>query len=202
MRQYILPLSFNGESSLTLYGKESKYLVKVLRLGVGEQLLGRDRVGNAYLLTIVQTTSSSCTLRCEIPTTTITVDEAQPAYTGPWPQLTLMQALLKGRKEDELIRQATEIGVKTITLIKSQNCVTDGSGCTEQRMERLQKKVREALQQSGSTTPTTIQSGVIDLADLPAGGQTEAWPSFSTTLMTGRHKPFPPPYSTTVSRIP
>ncbi len=167
MRQLILPSSYEGEGDLTLSGKESRYLVRVLRLGEGDRVAGRTASGQSQNFIITKVTKEGCTLT---PTDEAVSDsrEALPAFQGPFPNLVLLQCLLKGRKEDEVVRQAAEIGVATIALVESQHCVATAKERANQRLERLNTKVREALQQSGSPVPTNIEPKILPLADLPS----------------------------------
>ncbi len=173
MRQYVLPQSFNGEPSLIVTGKESQYLVKVLRLKEGQQILGRDKSGNRYQLTISSIERNQCTLACQ------KLDEAKeaettdelPSYGGPYPNLVLLQCLCKGKKEEQIVRQATEIGVTKIALVHSRYCVPDLSSKSDKaldnRFDRLQKQIKEALQQSGSPLPTVLIQEILELKNLP-----------------------------------
>lgn len=170
MRQFILPPSYTGEGELTLKGKESRYLTRVLRLKIGQQIVGRSSSGETLVMTITSISKEHCTL---IAVSTATAEETVqserlPAYTGPFPSLWLMQCVLKGRKEDEVVRQATEIGATSIVLVKSRNAVPDAKERGGGRIARLEAKVREALQQSGSAIPTRIEPEIIALADVPA----------------------------------
>ncbi len=173
MRQYILPKTFKGESSLVLKGKESQYLSKVLRLKEGQHILGRDHEGKAYQLTVDRISNRECTLSCQQveEDASVQTTDALPSYTGPYPNLTLMQCLCKGKKEEQIVRQATEIGTREIVLIQSRYCVPDLSGKREKaldnRFQRLDRQVKEALQQSGSPVPTEIVPKVIALTEIP-----------------------------------
>lgn len=173
MRQYILPKTFKGESSLTLKGKESQYLSKVLRLKEGQHILGRGQDGKSYQLTIEKIEKQECRLSCmELKEdASVQTTDALPSYAGPYPNLTLMQCLCKGKKEDQIVRQATEIGVREIVLVQSRYCVPDLSSKSEKalgnRFERLDRQVKEALQQSGSPISTEMVPEVITLSEIP-----------------------------------
>ncbi len=173
MRQYVLPRTYQGEETLILKGKESQYLNKVLRLKEGQQILGRDLKGNTYQLTIVGQDKDECRLSCmriEESASAQTTDTL-PSYGGPYPHLVLLQCLCKGKKEEQIVRQATEIGVRQITLVQSKYCVPDltgkGDKAFKNRLERLEKQRKEALQQSGSPIPTEITQEILPLFDLP-----------------------------------
>lgn len=165
MRLFLLPKTFNNETSITLTGKDYNYIVNVLRLKKGQQISARDRNGNTYTLEILQSTGSSCTLSCQ-------KSEKAEEFTDTLPQdrpqvpIVLYQCLPKGRKTDEIIKRATEIGVQRIVLVKSKNCVSDYSGKEESKLSRYDSIITEAVQQSGSTVPTQAE-GVIDISKVP-----------------------------------
>jgi len=175
MRQYLLDPSFTGEQkNLILTDKESQYLTKVLRLKVGERLLGRDRTGKTWLLELEQIGKNSCILSVS-PLGEGEVDVATddlPSYKGSYPRIFLYQCLCKGKKNETIVRQATEIGVEEITLVQSKFCVKDYSlkkGTTlGPQKERLESQIKEAIQQSGSPIPTYLTEQIITLADLPS----------------------------------
>ncbi|NBK21065.1 MAG: 16S rRNA (uracil(1498)-N(3))-methyltransferase [Spirochaetia bacterium] len=174
MRQYLLDASFTGEQkNLILTDKENQYLTKVLRLKVGERLLGRDRTGKTWLLELEQIGKNSCILSVS-PLGEDEVDvatDALPSYKGGYPRIFLYQCLCKGKKNETIVRQATEIGVEEITLVQSKFCVKEysykkGKGLGPQK-DRLEAQIKEAIQQSGSPIPTHLTDDVIDLADIP-----------------------------------
>lgn len=167
MRQFILPPSYGGEGELTIEGKESRYLTRVLRLKVGDQIIGRLGDGSTRTMTITSLSKERCTL-VSVPSTHSVTSEELPAYNGPFANITLMQCVLKGRKEDDLVRQATEIGVSSIVLVQSRHSIPDAKEKGQSRIARLKAKVREALQQSGSPIPTHLEETIIALSDLPA----------------------------------
>lgn len=159
---------------MVLEGKESQYLTKVLRLKVGQQILGRDAKGNRYVLKLTDIARHSCTLSCTVAEAQDSVQSTDelPSFQGPYPNLVLLQCLCKGKKEEQIVRQATEIGVHTIALVSSRYCVTDLSDKKESalasRFERLEAQIKEAIQQSGSPVPTQLERNVIPLSELPS----------------------------------
>ena len=174
MRQYLLDSSFTGEQKkLIITDKESMYLTKVLRLKVGERLLGRDRNGKPWLLQLEQIEKNSCILSIS-PLGEGEVDVATdslPSYKGSYPRLFLYQCLCKGKKNETIVRQATEIGVEEITFVLSKFCVKDFSYKKGNSLgpleDRLESQIKEAIQQSGSPIPTHLSQEIIPLADIP-----------------------------------
>lgn len=173
MRQYVLPQSYRGTPFLELEGKESQYLTRVLRLKVGQQILGRDCQGVKYLLTIKEIRDQSCMLSCQQVDQMEAVEttDTLPSYQGPYPNLVLLQCLCKGKKEEQIFRQATEIGATTLALVSSRYCVADLSEkkdkAVQARFERLESQIKEALQQSGSPIATHLVKQVLDLQEVP-----------------------------------
>ena len=66
MRLFLLPSSFKGEHdkahSLEIAGKEYNYLVNALRLKEGQKIMGRDRSGALWDLTIDEICNGHCKL--------------------------------------------------------------------------------------------------------------------------------------------
>lgn len=166
MRLYLLPANFTGEPFLTLDGKDYNYLIRVLRLGNGSSIMGRDKNGGIWDLQICSIDDSSCTVSVskaeKLKERTDTLPES-----GPSQDIILYQCMPKGRKSDDIVRMACEAGVRKIVFVKSRNCTCDFSGKDDTRFRRLGAVVKEAIQQSGSCISTEIE-GIIDIADVPS----------------------------------
>jgi len=148
MRLYLLPKEFSGESLLLLEGKEAHYLTKVLRMQVGSRFAGRDHKGKLWDLEITHKAKNTCTIRCAQAGQEVQeASDDLPAYNGPFPNLSLYQCLCKGKKMEQIARQATELGVARIIPVQSVHSVVDLS----------KKEVEEAIQQSGSAVPTVVE---------------------------------------------
>jgi 16S rRNA (uracil1498-N3)-methyltransferase len=173
MRQYLLGPSFSGQTNFTVFGKESQYLTRVLRIKEGQCFAGIDRNGVIWDLQMESIGKDSCTLSCqeaEEGKAKQTTD-SMPSYCGPFPKLFLYQCICKGKKIEQIVRQATEIGVEEINLVQSKYCVSDFSNKTDKavslRTERLEAQIKEAIQQSGSPIATHMGETTIKLEDLP-----------------------------------
>lgn len=164
MRIFVLPNTFDGSSSLSLTGKDYNYIVNVLRLTVGKSLTGRDRNGQIWNLTIEDISNKTCFLKAEPAQQACETTDTMP-QDRPQCNIILYQCLPKGRKADDIVRKATETGVRQIVLVKSKNCVADLSGKEESRISRYDTIIKEAIQQSGSIVPTAID-GVLDISQV------------------------------------
>jgi len=161
MRTYILPRWFAGEPTVQLNGKDSHYLLKVLRMKEGDTFAGRDMQGKAWDLVLVSKQHDGCCLACTpAGGSFISNRETLPQLAGKLPHIHLYMGLCKGRKLEQIVRQATEIGTARIILVQTAHCVVDFSDKDEaallNRKQRYEAIVKEALQQSGSSTPTFI----------------------------------------------
>lgn len=165
MRLYLLPQTFKGERELEIRGKDFNYLIRSLRLKEAQTIMGRDRDGRLWDLRIEKIRKDSCQISTAPAKEAKAVTDALP-QAGPLRPIVLYQCLPKGRKADDIIKKATEAGVRDIVLVRSRNCVSNIEGKEMSRLERYDAMVTEAIQQSGSMVPTKVY-GVINLKDIP-----------------------------------
>ncbi len=164
MRLFLLPDSFNGSDEIIFTGKEYNYVVKVLRLKENASITGRDKDGNTWNLTILSISNNMCRLSAVKDNVAKSTTDSLPE-DRPTRNIILYQCLPKGRKLDEIIKRATETGVRTIVPVKSRNCIASVEGKEESRLERYQAMVKEAVQQSGSLVPTAVEK-TIDIKNI------------------------------------
>lgn len=174
MRRLILPEPPTEKGTLSLNGKEYRYLVRVLRLAVGDQFRALLPSGTEALFTIVQIGKTSLDARMETgplsgsshPENTVAgalADQNRRRILPPVPPIILCQALPKGHKMDLIIRQATEAGVSIIVPFVSKHSVPQIDAAAELlKKERWNRIIKEARQQSGSDIPTRLH----DITDL------------------------------------
>lgn len=166
MRLFLIPSGFKGEPVLELSGKDFNYLIHSLRLREGQKIMGRDRDGGLWDLCITRIGKNSCTLSAEKASKAESRTDALPE-SRPLKPIILYQCLPKGRKTDDIIKKATEAGVRDIVLVSCRNCVANLEGKEESRLSRYDAIVTEAIQQSGSLVTTRVY-GVIPISDVPA----------------------------------
>ena len=145
-----MPDSFKGGKSLDLEKNDYHYLVRVLRYKKGHKFLGRDSGSNMYNLRIKDITEDRCILE---------VEEFMADYSR-LPEIVLYQCVCKGKKMDQIIRQATEAGVSKIVPVVSDFSVSKIDTDNYGKKDRWNKIIREAVQQSGSLVNTTIENPV------------------------------------------
>jgi len=145
-----MPETYNGESSLVLADNDYHYLVRVLRYKKGYEFSGRDLKGNLFDLKISDILDDRCILDVKM---------SEKDYTR-LPEIVLYQCVCKGKKMDQIIRQATETGVSEIIPVVSDFSVSKIDTEKSAKIDRWNKIVREAVQQSGSRVNTKIGKSV------------------------------------------
>lgn len=187
MRQFVSATMPDKKGRLSLSAKERRYLVSVLRLSEGDSV--DVRLPNGIL----------CAMKihfCSGDIRGTTIVELLVADNAPFTdnidevlcqsgiQFWLFQFLPKGQKMDLIVRQATECGVAVIVPIMGEYSVgakdvaNVSSGA--KRLERWERIIREAQQQSGSPVATKVmaalnpeqaitlwQNGITNIASVP-----------------------------------
>ena len=127
----------------TLAKREKQYLMKVLRLEVGTTLKCKDEKEKFYDATIMDEDTLSLTES----TTEENFLDSMPSYSGPFAEITLIQAVCKGKKNEKIARECQEAGVRRI--IFSDSTFSDEHVLKGHDLERVETITREAVQQSG-----------------------------------------------------
>ncbi|TVQ38276.1 MAG: 16S rRNA (uracil(1498)-N(3))-methyltransferase [Spirochaetaceae bacterium] len=145
MRTFVLPPQCAAAGRQTLDGRSYHYLCRVRRCSVGDAFDATDGRGTPYRCTVVELRRNSCVVQVShAPRNPVHV---LPAST----RITLYQALAKGRKLEQIIRQTTEAGVACIVPFSSRFCVAEvvQGQRLRSRLARWRTIAREAVQQSG-----------------------------------------------------
>ncbi|MCC5949181.1 MAG: 16S rRNA (uracil(1498)-N(3))-methyltransferase [Nitriliruptoraceae bacterium] len=102
----------------------------------------------------------------------VSLTQAPEHLPPPRPTLGIAQALAKGRKVDEVVRQATELGVDRITGLATARCVVRLDADKARRaQQRWTEVARAAAEQSRRATRPEV-GAVTDLPGLLAGAAT------------------------------
>ncbi|NJL47813.1 MAG: 16S rRNA (uracil(1498)-N(3))-methyltransferase [Leptolyngbyaceae cyanobacterium SM2_5_2] len=117
---------------------QQHYLYRVLRLGVGDRFLALDGQGHQWVAALTAT----------VGVATVTGADEQPAVTrltGTTPTVTLAVALPKGSGFDDIVRQATELGVTVLQPLITERTLQRPSA---NKLERWRRIAAEATEQS------------------------------------------------------
>ena len=194
MRQFLCGSFPDDSGKLIVKDRNYRYLVKVLRFSEGDKFDARLPDGQLVQFCVEKVMPSSAVLRLSgsassqvvaefARTDGVTGTKTPGAKTAQGvqaaevqslaertPEIWLFQFLPKPQKMDLIVRQAAECGVKRIIPIAGEYSVkNDAAG----RIERWERIIREARQQSGSGVDTEITDVVA------VGAAAAMWKKFS-----------------------
>ena len=179
MKQFILPASFDGTSSVLLDEKDTHYLRNVLRVKVGAELKCTAADGRVWRGIVSRFGDDGCTLEL-FPAGT---DAEKDACAGSQKtQVVLYQSLIKGKNMDLIIRQAVEAGVAAVVPVETEYSQIRLKDFKNEKPERWQRIIKEAMQQSGTSIHTTVEN-MIKVDDIPPVSSEEAALFFHQSLM-------------------
>lgn len=129
-----------GDDAVALPREEAEHLTRVLRLGVGDTVAVFDGRGHEFLARV------SSALRRDVRVQI--VSRLDPA-AEPGVALTLAQAVLKGDKMDEVIRDAVMLGVAAIQPIVTRRSETTVAALLKgARLDRWRRVALASVKQS------------------------------------------------------
>ena len=162
MRQLIVNKNPDKKGLVLIEGKDFRYLRQVLRVKAGDMVNLRLPDGSLQNSTVCKIDDSSkkitlqiCALREPQGPQDVIASEARQSTNEIL--FSLFQFIPKPQKLELIVRQATECGVKNIIPVISEYTQKGNIEALKgSKLERLQKIVREARQQSGSPTDTRV----------------------------------------------
>ncbi len=146
MRQLLLSRPLHAGQHVEIDGDDYHYLRHVLRLRPGSRVPALDARGFRWELELLEDNGSRLVAR---------VCSSARHGEAAFPRLTLYQAIPKGSRFDDLVRQLVQFGVDRICPVFSERTVSrpDREGG---RVDRWRRVAREAVQQSGAARPVEI----------------------------------------------
>jgi 16S rRNA (uracil1498-N3)-methyltransferase len=153
LKKFILGSVPDSDGLIRILGKDYHYLAHVRRVVPGDQFMAVLPDGTETELMICSTDDNVIIAQCLQP---------QPVQNSPIAPIILFQALPKGNKMDLIVRQATEGGISEIVPFESEYSTVKIKASVMKenhtdKVQRWQRIIREARQQSGSSTPTTVK---------------------------------------------
>ena len=161
MRQLIINKNPDKKGLVIIEGKDFHYLRQVLRVKAGDMVTLRLPDGTQCNSTAakIDDNAKKITLQvCALREPQGPQNDVVPEpVEGPSIEYTLFQFIPKPQKLELIVRQATECGVKNIIPVISEYAQKGYVDALKgSKLDRLQKIVREARQQSGSPVETTV----------------------------------------------
>ncbi|WP_053227972.1 RsmE family RNA methyltransferase [Spirochaeta cellobiosiphila] len=150
MKQLLIPSDKIIKNTITLNKEIYHYLINVRRYSIGQELKGIDDKDQEYSL-IIQDIREG-----EVQLSIHKLDKNKTNTTN----IILVPFLLKGKKLEDVIRHATEMGINIIQPVEGRYCIAKISDKEESKLKRWQKISIEAVQQSGSSKVPTIRQTI------------------------------------------
>jgi len=140
MHRFFAPAMDPGDDAVDLPRDEAEHLTRVLRLGAGDTIAVFDGRGRECLARIV----SAARTRARVQILSRVEPAAEPAIA-----LTLVQAVLKGDKMDDVVRDAVMLGVAAIQpIVTKRSEVTVAALLRGARVERWKRVALASVKQS------------------------------------------------------
>jgi len=151
MHRFYLAPDQCREPSLRLADREARHAIHVLRLRRGERVAVLDGAGNEFLCEVKNLEREAVQLAV-----------VHQQFVPPLPcQVTLLQAIPKGKLFESIIQKATELGVARIVPILSERVVAQLDEETRpQKADKWRHVAVEAIKQCGSPWLPQIESPV------------------------------------------
>ena len=156
MHRFFAPALDPGDETVTLPRDEAEHLTRVLRLGVGDTVSVFDGRGHEFLARVVERRA---------PRRARAAAVARRAAAEPPVPLTLAQAVLKGDKMDDVVRDAVMLGVAAIQpLVTKRTETTVAALLRGARLDRWRRVALASVKQSRRAvlpeirTPLTLET--------------------------------------------
>ena len=140
MHRFFAPSLDPGDERVTLPRDEGEHLTRVLRLGVGDTVSVFDGRGREFAATVAAIVRRDVTVQL--------VSRIDPA-PEPAVALTLAQAVLKGEKMDDIVRDAVMLGAAAIQpIVTKRSETTVAALMTGARLDRWRRVALASVKQS------------------------------------------------------
>jgi 16S rRNA (uracil1498-N3)-methyltransferase len=162
VHRFFAPSLDPGDEHATLPRDEAEHLTRVLRLGVGDSVAVFDGRGHEFLARV--DAADRRDVRVQI------LSRLEPARESPV-ALTLVQAVLKGDKMDDVVRDAAMLGVAAVQpIVTARSEVTVAALIRGARVDRWRRVALASVKQSKRAVlpevhlPLTLESYLGDPA--------------------------------------
>ncbi|HZT75988.1 MAG TPA: 16S rRNA (uracil(1498)-N(3))-methyltransferase [Vicinamibacterales bacterium] len=140
MHRFFAPTLDPGDERVTLPREEGEHLTRVLRLGVGDTVAVFDGRGHEFAATVTHVLRRDVTVQLQSR-----IEPAPEAAVA----LTLAQAVLKGEKMDDIVRDAVMLGVAAIQPIVTKRSETTVAALLKAaRVDRWRRVALASVKQS------------------------------------------------------
>lgn len=172
------PLPLQPHNLITLDAGQARYLMRALRLRLGDSITLFDGSGGEYVAEIVRVGKNDVDLQ---------TGEYSDRSIESALRIRLVQGISKGDRMDTVVQKATELGVARISPVLSQySAVRLDDSKAAKRREHWQKIAQSACEQCGRNSVPDIDD-VRPLSSWPANDHEDASSNF--ILLPGAARP-------------
>ena len=140
MRVFLLSQDYDGSPLYYLKKREVQYLEKVLRLEKGTVFTAKDTSDNYYEAKL-EDEGTLLLKPTDNPEDTLL--DSLSGYSGPFAPIDVYVSILKGKKNESVVRALTEIGVRKIIFMDTDNAQEhDFSSHQKERLENRKDNTR------------------------------------------------------------
>jgi len=139
MHRFFVPREAINGNSVSLEGTIAHQLRNVLRMSPGDHILVLDNSGWEREVELTELSAHSAAGK---------VVSQGLCSTEPRTKITLYQSFLKGQRFEFALQKGTELGIVEFVPVISARCVVSSLDDGNRKMERWQKIIREAAEQS------------------------------------------------------
>ena len=149
MHRFYLPPEQCRDTTLRLAGREAHHALHVLRVRPGERVTVLDGTGHEFLCQVHEANRDALQL-------TVVERKTIPVLPG---QITLLQAIPKGKLFESIVQKATELGASRIVPILSERVVSrlDDHDAAD-KTDKWRQVAIEAVKQCGSPWLPHVES--------------------------------------------
>lgn len=178
MHRFFLAPEACGEQELLLPPEESHHAAQVLRVRVGDRVVVLDGAGQELMGEVAAVAKRSVRLRV------MNRQRHAPATC----QVTLLQAVTRGKTMDLILQKATELGAHRVVPILAERSVAQfDDAAAGDKLEKYEATVVEAMKQCGSPWRTKIERPVTPAAYLARAEKFDL--VFLASLQSGARHP-------------
>jgi 16S rRNA (uracil1498-N3)-methyltransferase len=150
VHRFFAPSLDPGDDIVKLPREEAEHLVRVLRLGAGDTVAVFDGHGHEFVGRIVSAARGDVRVQ---------LVARKAAAAEPAVALTLVQAVLKADKMDEIVRDAVMLGVASLQpIVTRRSEVTVAALLRAARVERWRRVALASVKQSGRAVVPEIRT--------------------------------------------
>lgn len=136
------------DKNLFIFENEELAHFNVLRCQIGEQILCLGSGDYDYLCEVESISKKQALAK---------IIKEIPNIKNPKKNITLFQGIVKGEKQDLIVQKITELGISNFYMFESEFCTAKAN---ENKIDRLNKIVKEACKQCGRNKLVTIHSTI------------------------------------------